>query len=199
MIRFVAAIVLIVFGAATVFADEKSAQSIAAHKIQLLGGWVTCNEALPNNPVTSVSVQNCTRFNDKYLHILASLPDMTSLTLSHPEITDAGMKEVGKLKKLACLDLSNSQITDDGVKELKGLTNLTELLLNNTSVTGSTLGELKQLKKLRTLYLVNAPISEDGLRAIGTLEQGMNRSVRLPANRLAASFWRCFPKMLSGS
>ena len=41
------------------------------------------------------------------------------LTFSHSQITDAGLKELAKMKNLASIDLIETQVTDAGVAELK--------------------------------------------------------------------------------
>ena len=50
-------------------------------------------------------------------------------------VSDAGLKELGKLDQLQTLTLTNSLVTDAGMKELKSLKNLEMLSLNQTKVT----------------------------------------------------------------
>ena len=64
------------------------------------------------------------------------------LDLSQTKVTDAGLKELGKLKRLTALHLNNTKVTDAGLKELKELKQLEFLNLSNTQVTDAGLKEL---------------------------------------------------------
>jgi hypothetical protein len=55
------------------------------------------------------------------------------------QVTDAGMKEVARLKDLQSLNISNTPVTDKGLKHLA------------------------RLKKLQELYLYTDQVTEDGL------------------------------------
>jgi len=44
-------------------------------------------------------------------------------TLAAPQITDAGLKELARLKNLHTLSLYGTRVTDAGLKELAGLKN----------------------------------------------------------------------------
>jgi hypothetical protein len=59
-------------------------------------------------------------------------------------VTDAGLKEVARLKNLQELSLYATRVTDMGLKELAGLTNLRALDLSKAKVTGAGLKELRK-------------------------------------------------------
>ena len=49
-----------------------------------------------------------------------------------PSLNDAGLKELAALKNLTTLNLSHTNVTDAGLKELAALKNLTTLNLSGT-------------------------------------------------------------------
>jgi hypothetical protein len=57
--------------------------------------------------------------------------------MPNTHITDAGMKELGKLISLTMLDLNHTQITDAGLKEIKQLKQLSDLELRGWQKTGA--------------------------------------------------------------
>ena len=65
----------------------------------------------------------------------ADLSKVTKLSLAFTQITDAGLKEVAKLKKLTELILVRTQITDAGLKDVAKLQQLTNLNLSLTQIT----------------------------------------------------------------
>ena len=81
----------------------------------------------------------------------ADLAEVEELSLEGTEITDEGLKELVKLKKLTELILFGcKQITDAGLKELARLTHLDVLWLSETQVTKAGVVKLqKALPKCR--------------------------------------------------
>ena len=91
---------------------------------------------------------------------------MQSLSLSGPQVTDAGLKELAVLKNLTALRLS-ARVTDAGLKELAVLKNLTALDLNGTAVTDAGLKELAGLKSLQSLDLGLCGVADGPVSALG--------------------------------
>jgi len=79
----------------------------------------------------------------------ADLASVTELSLAGTQITDAGLKEVAKLKNLSVLSFSNTQITDAGLKEVAKLKELTELYLFGTKVTKAGMVKLQEVLNRR--------------------------------------------------
>lgn len=67
------------------------------------------------------------------------------------ELTDEGMKSIGKMDQLTWLVLSGNPITGEGLKELKRLESLESLSMDGTSVTDKELGYLQPLASLKDL------------------------------------------------
>ena len=94
-------------------------------------------------------------------------------------MTDAGLKELARLKNLTTLGLVGTQVTDVGLKELGTLKNLTRLSLAARTVTDAGLKELARLKNLTTLDLGYTKVTDAGLKGAGTAQKPhWARSVR---------------------
>jgi Leucine-rich repeat (LRR) protein len=74
----------------------------------------------------------------------ADLENVTALVLRRTKITDAGLKEVAKLRGLTYLDLVGTKITDAGLKEVAKLQKLTILDLDFTKITKTGVAELRK-------------------------------------------------------
>jgi len=93
----------------------------------------------------------------------ADLEKVKRFGLSRSQITDAGLKEVAKLRQLQHLVLWQTQTTDAGLKEVAELENLTELHIAYTKVTDVGLKELAKLKKLTKLNLRSTKVTKAGV------------------------------------
>ena len=108
---------------------------------------------------------------DATLELLSFFPPsilakLTSLRLTGPQITDAGLehlKGLTGLTNLTTLYLNNMQITDAGLEHLKGLTTLETLFLNNTHITDAGLVHLKGMTRLKLFMLNDTQVTDAGL------------------------------------
>ena len=146
----VLALALVIFTASVVSADDESDESKVVGKIELLGGKVMRNGALPDHPVVGVDLSRSERFNDKCMNLLRAFQSLTALNLSSTKITDVGLKEVVDLTNLTSLELSRTQITDLSMREIGRLTNLKTLGLADTRITDAGLNEIGNLKSMRS-------------------------------------------------
>ena len=92
----------------------------------------------------------------------ADLAKVRRLALSTTRITDAGLKEVAKMKQLTKLHLSRTKITDAGLKEVAKLEQLKVLFLNDTQITDAGLKEMAKLQQLERLHLYRTKITDAG-------------------------------------
>ncbi len=79
----------------------------------------------------------------KWLRILLGddfFTNVDGVSLSHTQVTDAGLEHLNGLKQLQTLWLDHTQVTHAGLEHLKGLKQLQELLLGSTPVTDAGLG-----------------------------------------------------------
>src|SRR5262249_24140874 len=92
------------------------------------------------------------------------MPQCRTLSLSGAAITDAGLKDLARLKQLQALNLSATRITDAGMKEIAGMKQLQALNLLYTRVTDAGLKELAGLK-LKALWVPYGSQTDQGLQA----------------------------------
>ena len=148
-------IAVAVLAASTVVADDNLDDSKAIQKIELLGGKITRDEALPGSPVVEIDLRDSSRFGDKYVHLLKSFKELHTLHLTKIQISDDGQ--------------THSLFTDEGMKGLRSLTNLTTLGLASTGITDAGLPEIKDLKKLTTLNLLGTRITDASFEVVKEL------------------------------
>ena len=92
------------------------------------------------------------------------LEEVTRLVLNDTKkVTDAGLKEVAKLRQLKGLYLEGTDITDAGLKEVTKLKQLNFLALNLTQITDLGLKGVAKLKQLRFVNLEDTNITESGV------------------------------------
>ena len=102
---------------------------------------------------------------------LASLGNVTALTLGETPITDAGVSHLARMRNLTSLRLLNNRqpakLTNQSVEAIvAGLPELQELLLNDAHVDDGALPLLASMQHLRSLNLHETHISSDGLDAL---------------------------------
>jgi hypothetical protein len=85
------------------------------------------------------------------------------IEVSDTHITDAGLRHLGKLKRLHFLSLNNTRVGDDGLKHLAGLKELGMLSLHGTQVTDAGLVHLEGMKYLQVLSLSRTAVSDVGI------------------------------------
>ena len=119
--------------------EEEDDRAIKA--IEALGGKVVRDENVPGRPVTSVEFAKVT---DAGLKQVARLKRVTSITLAGTEVSDAGLKELAGLRRLRSLDLTGTPVTDAGLTELKAVKNLHRLIVTDTKTTDAGVAELEK-------------------------------------------------------
>ena len=143
----------------------------AIREIERLKGVIKRDEKLPGCPVTHVRFKPGNDFRDDDVPLLKSLTKIKTLDLSRTKISgahisNAGLKELSRLKDLTVLNLAETSIGDSGLKEIRELKNLTTLDLDTTQITDAGLKEIKGLKSLTTLKLGSTQITDAGLKEI---------------------------------
>jgi hypothetical protein len=76
-----------------------------------------------------------TQVTDAGLAVLAGFSNLTRLHLDRTRVTDAGLAPLARLKRLEYLNLYGSAVTDAGLSHLSGLGTLREVYLWRTGVT----------------------------------------------------------------
>jgi hypothetical protein len=80
------------------------------------------------------------------------------------EITDEGLREIGRLTSLRRLAFRSDKVTDAGAKDLRNLTALQHLTLTTAKLTDAGLEQLAPLTKLRYLDVEGTRVTDAGLK-----------------------------------
>jgi hypothetical protein len=103
------------------------------------------------------------RFGDGELGVLAALaPQVTRLSLSGTQVTDAGLASLSSFVNLTRLHLDRTRVTDAGLASLASLPRLEYLNLYGTAVTDAGLAQLQRLGALRDVYLWRTAVTAAG-------------------------------------
>lgn len=128
------------------------------------------NEGMIVQPVSreknllEVSAVNAPHFGDKQISGLVTLSDQIIwLKLGKTKVTDAGMKELSRLKHLSKLHLEHTEVTDAGLASLVDLPYLEYINLVGTKVSDQGLKMLCTSKSLKSIYTWNSAVSEAGI------------------------------------
>jgi len=78
-------------------------------------------------------------------------------------MTDADLRQVGKLTHLRGVNLWNAEVTDKGLAHLASLVELRTLILAGPGITDAGLVHLKGMPQLWELYLVDTSVTDAGL------------------------------------
>lgn len=106
-------------------------------------------------------------FNDQQVGALAPLANqLVWLRLGSTQLTDAGLKEIGKLQNLTRLSLEHTRVSDAGLEYLKGLKNLQYLNLFDTKVSDKGMQALTGLKNLHTVYVYQTQVTAQGVMTL---------------------------------
>ena len=100
---------------------------------------------------SAVSFPRSMTFRNELLDSLSAVSGLTTLTVDHSAMNDAGIPAVVQQASLQRLSLIRTAITDTGLSNLCQHTGLTHLTIEGGSVTGASLAELASLRNLQTL------------------------------------------------
>lgn len=115
-------------------------------------------------------------FGDDQLALLEPVADrIVWLDLARSQITDSGMKTVGKMGGLERLHLENTAVSDEGISQIGNLANLEYLNLYGSKVGNGIFTTLAGLPKLKKLYVWQTEVDPGEARAF-------ERSVNLEIN-----------------
>lgn len=127
--------------------DHSELQQQALAMIRLLSGTAETDESQTEKPV--VRVQIVFEIDDadltRLVRRLQAFPQLATLQLKSPKITDSGTVELVKLPQLRHLTLENASLTDAGLARLAMLPQLESLNLKGTQVTNSGVDALRAI------------------------------------------------------
>lgn len=115
---------------------------------------------------------SCQRVTSDSVAKLAALPQLhTADLVGAPEVDDKALAALARCASLRKLSVAGPNITDAGVKEL-GCSSLEEALLVNTNLTDAGVGPLTSVKSLKRLRIIGAKLTDDSLRHLERLPRG---------------------------
>jgi hypothetical protein len=82
--------------------------------------------------------------DDGLTELIERQPGLEGFTASRTRITDRGLKNIGKAKKLLWIDLSDCQISDEALAAFETLPGLEKIVLMRTKVTASGVATLQK-------------------------------------------------------
>ena len=95
---------------------------------------------------------------------------LTKLSIGSPALTDAGMRNIGKIRSLRQLNVGrDAQITDDGLTYLWGPQNLDYMRIDVPGITGRKFELISNMLKLRRFHLNGSDFTDEGMRYLGYL------------------------------
>ncbi|MFO0823679.1 MAG: hypothetical protein U0792_11275 [Gemmataceae bacterium] len=153
--------------------DDGVKELAALTKLETLS--ITQNKKIKGTTVPSLvavkglkylTINNCELGDLEGWGALKALSKLTSLGLAQTGVTDAGLKEIGKLTQLTILGLDGTPITDAGLADLKNLRSLDKLSLVDTKITDKAVPILSGMKKLSFLTLSEKQITKAGGEAL---------------------------------
>lgn len=136
-----------------------------ARQVRELGGSGMPCGAL--NPLACVYVDLSRRaVTEAALRQLGRLPRIGNVVLAGSSITDNGLEHISNLTQLQRLRLDGTAITDVGLQHLKGMTQLEYLNLRGTRVSDAGLDQISRLGRLEDLNLTNTGVTEEGVKRL---------------------------------
>ncbi|MEM6365455.1 MAG: hypothetical protein AAF745_13595 [Planctomycetota bacterium] len=119
---------------------------------------------------TCVSFHNAQPTNDD-VKSFQQLPGLLDVAINGNKITDECINDLVKIRHLRSLNLSSTTISPAGISKLRASTTLQHLTLYGGSVTDEHLVGLTGFPNLQSLQIIRAPISDNGLRSVGTIDR----------------------------
>lgn len=169
---------------------ERTTEALA--EIEDLGGVVSTDPSRPVQPVTAIEMKG-DRFHDRHLK---HLPNITSLTIESPEITDAGLQILTRIRSLMTVRLNCGEITDAGIARLATLPALEEIQLSDClRVTDNGLLPLREVRRMtlvgdhitdRTLAVLPdfSDLEHLTLQSNALSDEGIGQVVNLPGLKM---------------
>jgi len=125
--------------------------------------------------------------------VVRTVNGATELTVTGKSDFDYSTLSSADYPNLVTLQMANPGVTDQTLAHLKGLTTLKELDLNNTQITDDGLTVLKDLPVLEMVRLCNTKVTDAGLQAFLAAKPGLNRLVisrHNPFDATALDAWK---------
>lgn len=116
---------------------------------------------LTSKSITTITFHN-SNVKDENLKYLEPLKgNLLYLEIESPYLSNKGLKEISKARKIRELYVKSDLITNEGIKYLACLPDLDHLQINSSGITDGVDTFLAKLPKLRRVHLINSSIGPD--------------------------------------
>lgn len=115
---------------------------------------------------SAVSFPGSMAFRHELLECLPAVNGLTTLTIDHPAMGDAGIASLIELASLKRLSLIQTAVSDQGLSNLSQHAGLVWLNIDGGNVTGASLAELAALRNLQSLRLSRLELSGETLQRV---------------------------------
>lgn len=165
--------------------------------VEIVGRQFTAAELAAAGKGTALALPRPRELNDTDFKALGHLPDLKQLKIiSDLDVTQAGLRQLARLKQLETLILDNTSgrssggvtnaslafvermpqltrlylegnhVTDDGLAHIRWPAGLSELDLSGTRITDAGLEHLKKIATLRSLVILDTRVTDAGVEEL---------------------------------
>lgn len=164
--------------------DDLKEQAAAGSKTITAAGWAITDEGMAHLVGRNIVELNVvhTDLSNKAFKTIAGLTSLQALAISGmPNISDAAIRELSRLKNLRRLSITGNKFSDHALAEfLEGVPGLNDLEAADSYVGTRSLNALAKSKNIRYLVLRNCNLHDDDIAIIARIS-GI-RSLNLESN-----------------
>lgn len=121
--------------------------------------------------ITRIGFERQTLFSDDDFARLASLPDLSSLELHDPDLTQDLMKKLQTLAHIYILRLQFDTVDPDGLEHLQMLPELQDVGLRGSRVRNEHIAQLAKLPQVFALSILSKHITDEGVEPLSRMRQ----------------------------
>jgi hypothetical protein len=171
--------------------DEIATMPVARH-VDFARGVILPDDAFRTPGKAKTITLEGSRIVARHFHDLAAWPSLFRLSLESCLIDQGAIGALTSARKLTDLWLADTNLTNDGLREVGKVTQLEWLTIGGTNVTDSGLASLVDLERLRALWIDRSTISDAGLLTLQHLVRlsSINRRESRVTDAGEAAFFR---------
>lgn len=134
----------------------------------LASNWLVKFGFEPLSSIRDVTFQNENTLDDEGLELISGASEIEYLIVYSDQVTESGLLQLGKLKKLKDVNLSGLQVTDRVLQSLPKQ-ELESLYAYATAITDESCQSLTEATKLTYLCLGKSKITDDACKSFGKI------------------------------
>jgi len=114
---------------------------------------------------------------------LSALPDVETVLLLGPDVTDAAVEAIPATTKLMSIQFFNTKVSDAGIAKLTRFKSLHTFKYTGMNLSDQGMRELAKIKTLHTIEITDAKVTDEGVMAL----QALPNLLRLTIENTAAT------------